>query len=483
MPDELTLDPADWPAFTALAHRMVDDTLHHLRTLRERPAWTALPPDVRDRLRSEPLPLDGVGEEAAYEAFVRDVRPYPNGNLDPRFFGWVQGTGTPLGAMADMLASALNPHMAGFDQAPALVERQVTDWLRTLMGFPAGSTGLLVSGGSMASVTAMAVARQAMAGFDVAELGAAGGPPLVVYASTETHGWIDKAMVLLGLGRRALRRVAVRGDHTLDVDALRRAVHADRAAGLRPAVVVGTAGTVNIGATDDLHALADLCAAEDLWLHVDGAFGALAALSPELRPPGMDRADSLAFDLHKWMYLPFEVACVLVRDGDAHRATFAQRASYLAAFERGVIAGGLPFADLGVELTRSFKALKVWLSLKAHGVRYFTALIEQNVAQARWLADRVDAEPELERTAPVPLNIVCFRYRAAAERVDALNTELLLRLQETGVAVPSSTVIDGGLCLRVCIVNHRTRREDLEALVVGVLEIGRDLVLGVRQED
>lgn len=465
------LDPRDWDAFAALAHRMLDETLDGLRGLSQRPAWQPVPGGIAGQIRDEPLPRSPQGEEAAYEDFRRLVEPYPNGNRGPRFYGWVQGNGFPYASMAEFLATSLNPHMAGFHQAPALVEAKVVEWLRELMGFPAGSSGLLLSGGSMAGTTALAVARNRDAGWDVRAEGLQGERPLLtVYGSTETHSWAGRAVELLGLGRRSLRCVPCRADFTMDVAALRRALAEDRAAGLRPVAVLGTAGTVNTGATDDLEALADLCAEERLWLHVDGAFGALAALSRKLRPRvrGLERADSLGFDLHKWMYLPFEIACLLVRDGEAHRAAFAQTASYISALDRGTIAGGLPFADLGVELTRGFKALKAWMALKAYGVDAFARLIEQNVEGAQYLAERVAAEPRLELKAPVPLNVVCFRHRGS----DELNREILLQLQERGLAVPSSTVLDGAFCLRVCLVNHRTRRSDLDDLVRDVLELG-----------
>ncbi|HWD39507.1 MAG TPA: pyridoxal-dependent decarboxylase, partial [Fimbriimonas sp.] len=247
--------------------------------------------------------------------------------------------------------------------------------------------------------------------------------------------------------------------------------------GNRPAVILGTAGTVNTGATDDLNALADIAAEEDLWLHIDGAFGALAAISPNLSQTvrGMERADSLAFDLHKWMYLPFEIACLLVRDGDVHRAAFTQSASYIAPSERGVIAGGLPFADLGIELTRGFKALKAWMCLKSYGFDKMAALIDQNVEQARLLASLVEAHPELELMAPVPLNVVCFRYKAPQDGVDRFNEEILYLIQERGIAVPSSTILNGAYCLRACFVNHRTKMEDVPDLVRAVVEIGREV--------
>lgn len=476
---EETLDPADWEAFRALAHRMVDDTLDHLATLRGRAAWQPMPPAVRAGF-DEPLPRTGEGDEAAYEQFRERILPYPNGNLHPRFWGWVQGNGTPLGMMSDMLAAAMNPHLAGFDQAPARVEHQVVRWLAELMGFPADAGGVLVTGGTMANVLGLAVARHARAGWDVRAEGMQGGPALTVYASTETHGWVRKAVELMGMGRRALRSIPVDDLDRIDLQALAAAVREDRAAGHRPVCVIGTAGSVNTGASDDLAALADFCDAEGLWFHVDGAFGAWAYASDALRPlvAGMERADSLAFDLHKWGYLPFECACVLVRDAELHSGVFAMAAPYLAQTKRGVIAGGLPFADRGIDLTRGFKALKVWMSFKAHGVDAIVRLVEQNVAQARYLAARIEATPALELLMPVQLNVVCFRYAPAelpeADR-DAVNQEILLRLQEDGIAVPSGTVVRGRYAIRAAIVNHRSRREDFDVLADAVERIGREV--------
>lgn len=493
MPTEETFDPAtaaDWGAFATLGHRMLDDMLQQLQSLPERPAWQLMPSSVREAL-AEPVPFDGIGAEEAYRQFAQLVLPYPNGSWHPRFFGWVQGNGTPLGMLSDMLAAGLNAHLGGFNQAPAVVEHQTIAWLAQLLGIP-GASGLFVTGGTMANTLGLAVAR-----FDAARsLGRDSrvdgmqqwpdGPsaaPLVFYASAETHGWARKAAEWLGLGDRAFRRVPVDREHRIDLAALEAQITADRNAGLQPFCVVGTAGTVNIGATDDLTALAACCRREGLWFHVDGAFGALAYLSESLRPrvAGLELADSVGFDLHKWGSLPFECACVLVRDPETHLAAFATTASYLAPTTRGPSAGGVTFSDRGLDLTRGFKALKVWMSFKADGVSKLARIVEQNVAQCAYLAEAIDAHAELERMAPVPLNIVCFRYRAPGQdesSLDAFNQELLLRLQERGIAVPSSTIIDGRFAIRVANVNHRSKTADFDLLVESVVAIGREILSG-----
>jgi len=484
---EETLDPQDWDEFRALGHRMLDDMLDFLSTVREKPAWQPLPESVKTSLR-QPLPTAPQDIGAVYQEFVQNVLPYTNGNRHPRFWGWVQGNGTPLGMLADMLAAGMNPHMAGFNQAPMLVEHQVLAWLTELMGMPPETSGILVGGGTMANVTGLVVARHAKAGFDVRERGLHGNdqPMLVMYGSTETHGWAQKAAELLGLGNRAFHRIPVDPDFRIDLSALRRAIHKDREVGYRPFCVIGNAGTVNTGAIDDLDGLARLCREENLWFHVDGAFGALAKIAPSLATlvSGIEQADSFAFDLHKWMYLPFEVACVLVRDAQAHRDTFTLTPSYLAETSRGVIAGGLPFAERGLELTRSFRALKVWMSLKAHGTDKMARLIEQNVLQARYCANLIVAHPDLELLAPVPLNIVCFRFApkdASRDELDRVNEEILLRIQESGLAVPSSTRIGDAFALRVAITNHRSKREDFALLVNAVSEIGREVLAQLKR--
>jgi glutamate/tyrosine decarboxylase-like PLP-dependent enzyme len=337
----------------------------------------------------------------------------------------------------------------------------------------------MASGGTMANVIGLAVGRNAKAGFDLRQHGLYGQPRLTVYGSTEIHSWVTKCLELMGMGRDSFRPVPVGDDFRVDVAAMRDMIVADRAAGLRPICVLGSAGTINTGAIDDLDALADLAAQEDLWFHVDGAIGSLGVLSPNLRPlfRGQSRADSLAFDLHKWGYLPYEIACVLVRDAEAHRDAFATKAAYLRVEDRGVAAGGLVFAERGPELSRNFKALKAWMALKAEGTDRIAAILEQNVAQARRFGAAVTDIPDVTLAATVSLNVACWRIapaRTTPEQQDMLTREVLLRLQETGVAVCSGTVVQGRAVIRVAVANHRSRWADFEQLLAALPAIIAD---------
>ncbi len=473
--------PVEWDALRRLGHRMVDEVIELQRDLRERPAWQPLPSASRAALRVPP-PRLGQGADAAYEAFREHVLPYPFGNNHPRAWGWVNGQGTPLAALAEMLAAVMDPNVWGGEQSATYVEAQVVDWLIELLGFAPGASGLLTSGASLANLIGIAAARDAAGGGDVTLRGLhALDSQLVVYTSAEAHNSVDKAGGILGVGRDSVRHIPVDSGYRMKVDELEDAIAMDRAEGRRPACVVATAGTVNTGAIDPLDDIADLCAREAIWLHVDGAFGALAALSPNLRPllSGMERADSIAFDLHKWMFMPIEVGCILVRSPAAHRRPFSPHAAYLETFQRGPASGPLDFASLGPQLTRGFRALKVWLSVRAHGTDAFARLVEQGVRQARRLESLVAAHPHLELLAPVPLNVVCFRYRPDRfldePAIDALNRELLQRLQESGTAVVSSTVLPTGFALRAAFTNHRTRSADIDVLVEAVSGIGDEL--------
>ncbi|HEX7960429.1 MAG TPA: pyridoxal-dependent decarboxylase [Terriglobales bacterium] len=480
---EETLDPQDWTELRELGHRMLDDMLDYLQTVRERPVWKPLPKELTQEF-DKPLPVEPEGIEQAYNDFVEHVLPYPLGNIHPRFWSWVCGTGTPGGMLAEMLAAGMNSGVHGAAQSAVKVEQQVLNWCKEIMGFPASASGILVTGGSMANLVGLTVARNAKSGTDVNQHGMQSvRQPLTFYCSAQTHNSVHKAIGLLGLGRDSLREIRVNERFEIDIAALSATIEHDRRNGLRPVCVIGNAGTVNTGAVDDLNAIAEICAREDMWFHVDGAFGALISLSPALRPliSGLERADSLAFDFHKWMYTQYDAGCALIRSEKAHHESFRVPSSYLSHFERGVASGDTWFGEYGVELSRSFRALRIWMSIKEHGIDKYRRMIEQNVAQARYLVGLIKLNPELELMAPAPLNIVCFRYHPAGleeEELDGLNKEILFQLQEQGIAAPSSTVLNGSFAIRVAISNHRSRVEDLNVLAGEVCRIGRELTHG-----
>jgi glutamate/tyrosine decarboxylase-like PLP-dependent enzyme len=469
-PGELTLDPENWAELRKLGHRMMDDMMDHLEHVRDRPIVQRMPDEAKGAF-TQPPPMQGMGAEAAYRDFVELLlRNQSNFNKHPRFWGFVVGTGSPSGMLADMLASGLNVNMVGGPMASTMLEMQVTAWMKGLLGFPAEAGGILVSGGSMANLLGLTVARNAKAE-EAKSLGARRG--MTVYGSEEMHVCIQKAVEMLGIGSDNLRKVPVDGDYRINVQALEERIREDRAAGLEPFCVVGNAGTINTGSFDDLEALADLCSREDLWLHVDGAFGAWAAIVPELRHlvRGLDRADSLAFDLHKWMYMPYDVGCVLFKRQSDQVRTFSNRPDYFA------MSKDTPplFADFGIELSRSFRALKVWMGLKENGVSKYQALVKQNVDQARHLKALVESRPELELMAPVPLNTVCFRYRGQGipdTALDELNRGLSMQLMFSGAGAASETKVNGRVALRVCITNHRTTRRDLEEFAEAAAKTG-----------
>jgi aromatic-L-amino-acid decarboxylase len=480
---EYTLDPSssqDWEALRDLGHQMVDEMLDYLAHVRERPVWQRIPETDKAHF-AQPIPRQPQGAEATYDEFKQHILPYPLGNIHPRFWSWVCGTGSPGGMLAEMLSAGMNSNVHGGDHAAVYVEQQVLEWLKEALGYPMEATGILVTGGTMANFLGLLVARNAKADWDVKTDGISQAQrPLIVYASREAHSSVKKSMEALGLGSNNLRAIDVDKQFRMRPDQLQDAVTLDRQLGNIPICVIGNAGTVNTGAIDDLEGLADLCHAEGLWFHVDGAFGATAAISPRLRPllRGMERADSLAFDLHKWMFMPYEVGCVLVRWPGQHHRAFDYSATYLDPHGRGVTAGPMQFSRYGLDLSRGFRALKVWFSLKEHGLSTYQTLVEQHVEQARHLESLIRATPALELLAPVSLNIVCFRFRGHLDNettLNAINKEIVLRLQEAGIAAPSSTVIDGKFAIRVAHTNHRTQREDFNLLVREVIRIGNSI--------
>ncbi len=479
---EENLDPKDWEEYRALAHRTLDDMVEHLRTIRDKPAWKAMPESSRTALDTA-VPWEGTGLESVVDEFRRHVEPYGIGNPHPRFWGWVPGSGTAGGIVAEILKAGINTVPAAFDEFGRLLEQQIVSWMLEAFGMPAEGSGILVSGGSVANFIGLAAARDAQVGFDVREQGMlASAGPVAIYASAATHNSIDKAAQLLGLGRKSIRHIDVDSDYRIRLDELRAAIRDDRRAGVRPLIVVGNAGSVNTGSIDDLDSLADIAADEGLWMHVDGAFGAIAALSPDLRSllRGMERADSLAFDFHKWLHVQYSVGCTLVRSEHELIRPFDVSASYLSAIDRGPGAQPKPSFRYGPELSREAKSLKVWMSIREHGLSKFGQMAEQNVEQARYLGEVINREPRFELLAPIGLNIVCLAYvpeccPMSDEELNALNTEILMRLQEQGTAVPSHTVLNGRFAIRICFMSHRTVQEDIDLTVREILKLGREL--------
>ena len=457
-----SLDPEDWASLRALGHRMLDDAFDTLEGVRDGPVWQEMPNAVRAAWKA-PLPHEESPPGAIYAAYQRLIAPYAVGNRHPRFLGWVHGAGTAIGGLAEMLAGFLNANCGGRDHAPIAVETQVIRWATEMVGFPQDASGVLLSGTSMANFCAILAARTTRLGANVRRRGVASAG-LVGYAAQGAHLCVARGFDMAGLGADALRLIPVDEMGRMRLDVLRARVLEDREQGRQPFLLVGTAGSVDIGAIDRLSDLADFAAQEGLWLHVDAAFGAIAMLSPALRPrfAGLERADSVAFDFHKWAQVPYESGCLLVRDASAHRATFARQADYLARAAKG-LAGGEPWpVDFGPELSRGFRALKVWMTLSTYGADRLGAVTAHCVALAEHFAAMIDESADFERAAPVPLNIVCFRM---AGLDDAGHVDLAARLQLAGQSVLSTTTIEGHTVLRAAFVNHRTTEADLPVVL------------------
>jgi aromatic-L-amino-acid/L-tryptophan decarboxylase len=459
------LDPADWEAFSDEAHRGLDLMIDYLRSIRERKVWQPAPADVRAQFR-KPLPQKGQPLSALIDEFERSMLPYGNGNLHPLFMGWVHGAGTPVGMVAEMLAAGLNSNCGGRDHIAIEVEKQIAFWLAEAMGFPQGASGIFVTGTSMANLIAAVVARTDALGEPNRRSGLhEAGQQLVGYTSQEAHGSIERAFEIAGIGSAFLRRLPVDAGRRMDQKALRAAIAKDRAAGLLPFLVVGSAGTVNTGSIDDLEALADVCAAEDLWFHVDGAFGALCVLSPDLKPlvKGIDQADSIALDFHKWLHVPYDAGFFFCRHPQQHRESFMSTAAYLARAPRGLAAADIWPCDLGPDLSRGFRALKTWFTFQAYGGERLGATIAQTCRIAKHLETLIERSTVFELCAEVRLNIVCFSVKSDTN--GEINREIVMDLHETGRAAPSITRLEGRPVIRAAIVNHRTRSSDMEGFV------------------
>jgi aromatic-L-amino-acid/L-tryptophan decarboxylase len=475
---EETLDPNDWSALKRLGNVMVNDMIDFLQTIGEQPVWKKPPEQVKNNFKTQ-LPYSPMHLGQVYDEFKQNILPYYLGNIHPRYWSWVMGTGTAQAMLAEMLASGMNCNVGIGDQAPMYVDQQVINWCKQMMNFPAESSGALVSSASVANLNALIVARNSVNN-TIRKSGINGQKKMFIYASTETHSCIQKAAEIIGIGADGVRKVNVNENYEMDIIHLEKLIEQDKKEGNIPFCVVANIGTVNTGAIDALYKIYWVCCKQNLWMHVDGAFGALLNLLPEYkdRLNCLEFADSIAFDLHKWMSIPYEAGVVLIRDADMHRKTFSLQPDYISNNERGIAAGPELTSNFGFELSRNFKALKVWMSLKEHGIEKFIRLIRQNITQAKYLTTLIEQSDVLELTAPTSTNIVCFRFNPGKDDVDlnALNKEILMQLQESGIAAPSYTKLNGNYCLRVANVNHRSVLKDFDILVNEVIKIGHQLM-------
>jgi aromatic-L-amino-acid/L-tryptophan decarboxylase len=459
------LDPENWQEFRRESHRALDEMISYAETIRNIPVWQNTPAEVLQQFTKK-LPQQPKELREVLNIFSSSIKPYATGNVHPLFMGWVHGAGTPVGMLAEMLSAGLNANCGGRNHIGLAVERQIVSWAAELFRFPANSSGIFVTGTSAANLLALLVARTAALGDEVKHLGLRNcGPQLTAYASEQVHTCVVQAAEISGIGSRYLRCIPVDSQGEMLVDALAEAVIEDRLQGFRPFMVVATAGTVNTGAFDNLSELGAFCRAEDLWFHVDGAFGALCALSPKLRHlvDGIEHANSVAFDFHKWAHVPYDAGFLLVRDPELHRRTFGNPAAYLSRAASGLAAGEVWPCDLGPDLSRGFRALKTWFTFQVFGAERIGACIEHTCRVAKHL-EKALAESELfEVCAPVSLNIVCFGLKTPADGM--LNAQIVIDLQERGLAAPSTTVIDGKTVIRAAIVNHRTTEKDIDGFV------------------
>ncbi|MCG2612698.1 aminotransferase class V-fold PLP-dependent enzyme [Terrimonas sp. NA20] len=473
---EKSLDPENWEELESLGHRMITDLFNQLRHVRNQPVWQSIPAKQKEKWKDSLPDLPG-NLCAVYEQLQESLIPYPTGNGHPRFFAWADGAGNPVAMLAALLAAGMNPNVCAGEQSALYLEQQVISWMKEYLCFPAGASGVLVSSGSMANLTALLVARNNYSKVIRQNGLSTLDGQLVLYTSVETHSCIDKAADIMGLGRNAVRRIEVNDKFQIDLRKLESRIKKDRAEGFIPFCIVATVGTVNTGAVDPLRELASLCQQEQLWLHIDGAYGAWAAAEDgPVKQEDISLADSLSFDMHKWIHIPFAVGCTLIKNRLLHRETFEVQADYLVRHERGLFSGPDMIADYGIDMSRGFKSLEIWMTIKTYGISQLRQLIRQNMEQAIYAAALIINEPALELMAPVTLNVVCFRFIADPDKTNAINREILMRLQEDGTASLSYAMLNGSYCLRAMVMNHRTQRTDLDILIKEVLKIGSALV-------
>lgn len=477
---EETLDPEDWEAMRTLGHQMVDDMLDHLQNIRSKSLGSPPAQAVQDIC--VPLSQDGEGEERVYQLFQNSILPYSALGTSPRFWGFAVGTGSPYGMLAEMLRAGVNSGQESF-LAEAHVHKKVISWITQMIDYPKEAGGVLVNGGSEANFTGLAVARNAKSEVDIKAKGVQGvARRMTLYCSEEAHHCLERSVELLGLGNEALRWIPTDDDCRIDLDALKKAIEEDKKNNYHPFCIIGCAGTVNSGAFDDFHALADLAEKENMWLHVDGAFGAWIKLSKTHKhlADGLERADSIAIDLHKWMCMPYGIGCTLVKDRLAHYSTFVygHEAKYLQSVIEQSDDQLTNSQNLSLSLSRNFASLKVYMLLRAYGKKKYANLVQQNIDQINYLAGLIGGEPNMEISPPVASNIICFRYKPAdlkEPEIEKLNRRIYDQLNQIALFMVSDTTIKGKYMLRACHVNHRSQKQDFDFLVAQVKKIGEQL--------
>jgi glutamate/tyrosine decarboxylase-like PLP-dependent enzyme len=466
--------------FRRLGYVAVDMAADYLAELPARPVFQRMEESERQALMNMPMPADPLSGDEILRLMAGRILPHPMGNGHPRFFGWVNSPPAMMAVITEMLAAAMNPSCAGGDHAAIYLEHCAVRWLMELLGFPMeGSRGLLVSGGSAASLTALTAARHralGQLGIDVRARGVAGAAVnLRLYASTQVHSSVQKAVELLGLGSECIRWIGVDDEFRMSLDELREAIERDRREGCHPFCLVANAGSVQTGAIDPLNELADVAAEAGLWLHVDGAYGAAGMADPDTRPffAGIERADSIALDPHKWLSVPVECGCILVRDGALLREAFSLVPPYLRT-ESGKGIGNLPwFSEYGFQQTRGFRALKLWVTLAHAGTSGLRLQVARQIRLARYLEQKIEGTPGLELRSKGKLSIVCFRYlprdfAGDEESADALNKSIMERVQADGIAFLTNTTLAGRFVLRACILHYRTTERDIDTMLEAV---------------
>ncbi|SFE38898.1 pyridoxal phosphate-dependent decarboxylase family protein [Thermoflexibacter ruber] len=443
-------------------------------------------PEEIQAVFDEALPMTSQNPADLLQTIAHKVFQYSNKNIYPHYYGYITGGGNQAAILAEMLRNGLNQNNLKWHSAPANteIEKIVLRWIAEMVGYSSDAGGVLTSGGAFANFLALAVARKIKSPINIAEEGLYACPPMTIYVSEEGHSSVDKAVDMLGLGKKYLRKIPVNQDFEIDTNALEKQIVADKQAGLLPICVVGIVGTTNTGASDDLEALANLCEKYDLWFHIDAAYGGFVAAleSYKYQFKGMEKADSMIINPHKWLYVPFESACVYVKNRNHLKQTYSLIPSYLQ-----LDIGNDSRTDLmeyNLQLTKDFKALKIWMTLKTYGVKQLTEAIEQDILKAKYLASKIEESADFELLAPVPMSIVCFRYVGNKEKkkedivfYNHLNQQILREIEKDGRVFLAGTQIKGKTALRVCCINHRRTYEDIDYLFEVLREIGQKVAI------